>query len=130
MTACIKPCGCPLGNCLCHANREEPSPIFPIYTVTTLTTNYNPTLNDTVILRSRCVGYYPYLSDATQCILENWGDIYENGHYTHAVIEEVKPGIYAFPRREWWYKWEKEERGYMPIDKPEGLKYSVCFGIG
>lgn len=101
-----------------------------IYTVTTLTTDYNPTLDDTVILRQRCVGYFFNIRDAKRCIEENWGDIYENGHYTHAVIEKVEHGIYSYPREEWWYEWNKDIRGYSSIEKPEGLKNAVGFGIG
>ncbi len=101
-----------------------------IHTVTTLTLDYNPGLDDTVVLRSRCVGYFPDLQDAIRCITENWGDLYEHGHYTHAVIETVKPGIYQYPRSELWHRWNKEKKGYQLTGKPEGLSNLVGFSIG
>jgi len=104
-----------------------------IYTVTTLHLEYEPHRDETLLVRTRCVGFYPGIEDAVNCILENWGDIYENGHYNHAVIEEVKPGIYAYPRLEWWYKWDKNEESpgyYLIPKKPKSLENSVGFGIG
>jgi hypothetical protein len=101
-----------------------------IHTVTTLTLDYNPILDNTVVLRSRCVGYFFDLKDAILCVTENWGDLYECGYYTHAVIETVKPGIYSYPRPELWHRWSKETKGYQLIAKPEGLKNVVGFGIG
>ena len=43
---------------------------------------------------SRTVGWFPTKKDAMKCVLENWGDIYEDGWYPYAVIEDVQPGLY------------------------------------
>ena len=132
MTACSLPCGCALGNCLCHRRKTELPGI--IHTVTTLHTEYDPGMDQTNVVRSRCVGYFFDIEKARQCIEENWGDIYENGHYNMAVIETVRPGIYAYPRPEVWFTWMKRsqtDQGYKLIaEKPEGLKNVVGFGIG
>ena len=129
MTACIEKCGCPLGNCLCHTrvvNEQQ-----DIHTVTTVHIEYEPLMDELIIVRFRCVGYFFDLKEAIDCVLKNWGDIYENGHYNHAVIESVSPGIYSYPRGELWHVWRKGDKpGYQLINKPEGLRRTVGFGIG
>ena len=98
-----------------------------IYTVTTI--NWT---GDRQRYRNRMVAWYPTLFDAQSCIEQNWGDIYERGHYNHAVIEETLSGLYPYVKEEYWYKWEgsEEEGGYLPCHKPEDFKCVVNFGIG
>ncbi len=82
------------------------------------------------IVRKRCVGYFESLSLALACVERNWGDIYEHGHYNHAVIEVKEPGLYANVTNEYWYRWDKSLKRYVYIDKPDTLKAIVHFGMG
>lgn len=78
---------------------------------------------------TRTVGYFEDLETARQCIEENWGDIYEDGYYKYAVIEDVEPGLYmsgsATPI---FFKWIDGK--YQEIEKPAELKGIVGFTIG
>jgi hypothetical protein len=103
--------------------KNRGAPIQHVYFVTTLQ------LEPENVKRSRCVGYFLKPADAFTCVEENWGDIYENGYYEYAVVEEVKPGIYSYPRKEWWYKWKKGV-GYLETEKPEAMKRTVGFSVG
>jgi hypothetical protein len=63
----------------------------------------------------RCVGYYNKFEYAEECIKINNGNIYENGYYPYAVIEEVEPGIYPLGKNKWFYEWGDQfdhENGY------------------
>jgi len=79
----------------------------------------------------RCVGFFFSLEDAEDEVVNNTYDICEEGYYSHCVIEEVKPGIYFFPRNEFWYKWDYKTESYVRLkEKPDRWKRTVCFGIG
>ena len=92
-----------------------------IYTVTTLTADS---------IKSRCLGYFNDLSLAVRAVGTNALDMQEN-YYWYAVIEEVGDGLYFFPRREWWFRWNRKENKYVAIDKKPGkFNRIVCFGIG
>lgn len=94
-----------------------------IYTVTTL----RSVLMDS---RSRCVGYYHDFKDAEEIVLDNVMDINEMGYYLYAVIEEVSPGIYTFPRPEYWYKWDVSKAKYVDCSKPEKFMRTVGWSMG
>ena len=82
------------------------------------------------IVRKRCVGYFPDLKTADRCVRENWGDIYECGHYNHVVIEVKEPGLYSLTIDEFWYQWDLKSERYLGRSKPETLKRIVHFGMG
>jgi hypothetical protein len=94
-----------------------------IFTVTTYRPGYN---------RSRVPGYFTNFGDAEKCVLENWGDIWEDGYYKFAIIEKTSPGLYTFEdRAEAWYTPKVDRLGeYERIEKPDRFKNSVCWGIG
>jgi len=94
-----------------------------IFTVTTL--------RDDLPSRARCVGFYFKLSDAEEVVENNACDIFEEGYYPYCVIEELKQGIYFFPRNEIWYEWNLDSNMYVKInEKPKRFNKIVCFGIG
>jgi hypothetical protein len=98
--------------------------LFPIYTVATI--------NDE---STRVVGWFPTKEEAELCILNNYGDIYEDEYYPTAVIEEVEMGLYPICEKSWWFKWCKRTninmfQGYKPIKKPKKLKQIINFTIG
>ena len=89
-----------------------------IFTVTTIREDHD----------NRCVGWYPNLQQAMRVVLDNAGDIYEEGSYPYCVIESVPSGLYSFPREETWFEWTGG--CYVQIPKPEIFKQIACFGIG
>lgn len=119
-------CGCPLGNCLCYMREAKRK---AIYTVTTVHVQMDP-FEDHHIVRKRCVGWFPTLELADEAVRENHCDIYECGHYNHAVIETKEPGLYASVTNEFWYKWDKGCRRYLRTSKPDALVRTIHFGMG
>ena len=105
--------------------------MIPIYTITTIPATF-PHKD------SRCVGWFEHCDDAFNEIRHNAGDIYEEGHYRYAVIEEVQPGIYTFPRKEFWFEWYEgrpdsgfPSSGYIILEnKPNRFKQTVCWSMG
>jgi hypothetical protein len=78
----------------------------------------------------RAVGFFHTFEEASECVAENAGDISEEGYYRFAVIEEVQPGIYVYPRNESWWAWDKEKEKYFPCEKPQQFKQVAGFGLG
>lgn len=97
----------------------------PIYTITTLKDLSIENLN-----QSRCVGFYYDLDFTIEAVENNSCDIYEDGHYQYAVVEEFKEGIYNFQNKEIWFEWNKRKKKYKKIEKPKQLNYIICFGMG
>ena len=94
----------------------------PIFTVTTI--------QRALVAPVRCVGFFHELENAHEWLRLNEGDINEDGYYPFAVIEEVKPGFYTFPREERWYQWNKDTKRYVPCEKPERFKSTFGWGMG
>ncbi len=78
---------------------------------------------------TRTVGYFETLEEARKCVEENWGDIYEEGYYKYAVIEDVEPGIYmSAESNPIFFKWKDGK--YQEIERPVELKGFFGFTIG
>ena len=104
-----------------------------IFTVTTIHIDLNADKWQVEpVSRSRCVGWFGDIESARRVILTNSADIYEQGYYNHAVIEELDEGLYPHPVSETWFCWRDE--GYKQIEKPPHLigppATYVNFGIG
>jgi len=90
------------------------------------------------IIDNRTVAWYSSLRDAQRCVEENALDIYGEGDYPWALIEETMEGVYPDIKNEWWYKWKgkkKSKKGkyqgkYVLAKKPIAYKRVVNFGIG
>jgi len=78
-------------------------------------------------LGKRCIGYFIDLENAKEAVEDNYGDMYEEGHYPYCIIEGHKEGIYGFTSEIYWYKWNS---GYKQIDKPKGLENICGYGMG
>ncbi len=77
----------------------------------------------------RCWGWFSDYATAEKAVLANWTDMFEDGYYDFAVIEEVKEGlcVYCPPEKcRWFYadyraKPEHEQDGnplVTPCDAP------------
>ena len=106
-----------------HLQNETSIENQSIFTITTL--------RDDLPNRARCVGFYFKLSDAEEIVENNACDIFEEGYYPYCVIEELKQGIYFFPRNEIWYEWSLDSDMYVKMnEKPKRFNKIACFGIG
>ncbi len=91
------------------------------------------------VLHDRTWGWHPTLEEAVECIKKNDGDIYENGSYNYALVEEMPAGSLAICEQEHWFKViPYREPGAHSVksyqvefcEKPEGFKGVVNFGMG
>lgn len=94
----------------------------PIYTITTV--------RHALGAGSRAVGFAYTFNDADKWLRDNIMSLNELGYYPFAVIEPVTEGIYSFPRKEYWYKFNKEKERYEPCEKPERFKQVVGWSLG
>jgi hypothetical protein len=95
--------------------------INAIYTVTTIRN-----MSDV-----RCIGYYFEAKHTIEEVLNNSCDMCECGNYPYCVVEEIKPGLYYYPRIEIWFEWNYEKEMYIKIDeKPEEFKNVGGFALG
>ena len=102
-----------------------------IYTVCTISIeSQDPELTKDGYFSTRTVGWFSSKKDAEECVLNNYGDIYEDGCYQYATIEEAHEGLYPYIEKSWWFKWDREKGGYQPIKKPEAYKHMCNFSIG
>ena len=76
----------------------------------------------------RVVGCFENFLLARTCVLGNFGDIYENGYYEHAIIEELPFGLYPIPQQQLYYRWDVAKGGYVSKQLPEYLKGRLFFG--
>ena len=79
----------------------------------------------------RVVGFYTDLETAKQAVEKNCCDLYENGYYKYAIIEEREDGLYSYCENPLFYKWEGtiKDGGYKPIDRPEATNGFCGFTI-
>jgi hypothetical protein len=77
----------------------------------------------------RCWGYYRIYDNAVDVVLNNRTDINE-GIYNYCVIEEIGEGLASYPKTRWFYKFNKNDNKYEPIEDPEEVKHVCNFAIG
>lgn len=94
----------------------------PIYTITCMTRLETDELGWPNFGATAFMGFYHEWDDAIEAVIENWCDINETC-YTYAVIEEILPGLYAYPRPRWFYKFNIDTKMYEPISEPEFMKH-------
>lgn len=68
------------------------------------------------------MGFYHDYDDATEAVINNCCDINETC-YTYAAVEEIFPGLYAYPKERWLYEYDRESDTYKPIKEPDFLKH-------
>lgn len=89
--------------------------------------------------RKRCWCWYASFVDAQQSIVANDLDMFEDGYYDYAVIEEVLEGMGSRVKVLSWYHAdymndESRKQNSNPIVKhiatPEWAKGVICWGLG
>lgn len=80
----------------------------------------------------RCVGYVSSLDEAIRIVENNIGDLYEEGYYPYAVIENIPEGIYKYDQNPIWFKFDDRKYKYKRVDeRPSYIdNHFVGFGIG
>lgn len=81
----------------------------------------------------RVAGYFLDLEEAKQCVEQNWGDLYEDGYYKYAVIEDVELGLYqSVNPKSIFYKWVGDigGAGYKKTRRPKYWKRTWGFTVG
>ena len=99
--------------------KENSPSISPVYTITCLTKleekNTWPDFGCTAFM-----GFYHDKNDAISAVMENACDINETC-YEYAVVEEIPPGVYAYPRPRWFFKFDGKR--YIPIEEPKYMTH-------
>jgi hypothetical protein len=84
--------------------------------------------------QSRAWGWYETKERAEEAVRSEYNNnIFEDGSYKYALIEETPVGIGSYSRAIWWYKVELGAGGYLitALDKsPPEWEYVVGFGLG
>lgn len=66
----------------------------------------------------RTVGWFSKRQDAINVVKDNICDIWEFS-YDWVVIEKIPESLYPIITKEWWYKWNHEEKRYLKCSKPK-----------
>lgn len=102
-----------------------------MYNIFTVTTVRDPIKCNHPTGYPRTVGWFSQYETAHDCVSENWGDIYEEGYYRFAVIEEFPSGIYQHRINEWWYEWDIDQGKYILLKETPDYFFQIAnFGIG
>lgn len=79
-------------------------------------------------VETRTWGYYltreEAIEDMHRCVDT------EAGYYTHAIIEEFAPGIYAHVLDDRWFEWSDAMSGWKRCAKLESEAHIINYGMG
>lgn len=78
---------------------------------------------------TRTFGYYDNFDDADKALKCNCCDMHET-IYHYGVIEHIEQGIHSYRKGRWFYKYNKEKSGYIPIEEPEEFKHCYNIALG
>lgn len=68
------------------------------------------------------MGYYFNKEEAIEDVEINNCNINEC-LFRYAVIEEIEPGLYSFPRRRWFFEFDDDSETYHLIEEPKIMKH-------
>jgi len=74
-----------------------------------------------VIPHDRAPGYFRKLDEAFDCISRNRGDIFEDGYYNYAVIEQIGQGLYPNIREIQWFFYNRGDGSILTVERPHIL---------
>lgn len=66
----------------------------------------------------RAPGYFYRVETAFECISNNRGDIFEDGYYNYAVIEDIEGGLYPNIEEVQWFYYNRKDRSILTVEKP------------
>lgn len=100
-----------------------------IYTITVMSLLEKDELGWPHFGDTRVVGWLPKFADAYECVVTNYGDIWETC-YDYAIIETVEAGLYSYGKPRWFFKFDEEKKQYIEIPEPDWMEQFVNIGIG
>lgn len=68
--------------------------------------------------RYRLVGTFLSKDAAEHCVLHNCIDIADDGYYTHAVIEEIREGVYPIALNRVFFSFNRSSDSFELCDCP------------
>lgn len=74
-----------------------------------------------VIPHDRAPGYFRKLDEAFDCISRNCGDMFEDGYYNYAVIEQIGQGLYPNIREVQWFFYNRGDGSILTVERPHML---------
>jgi len=81
--------------------------------------------------RPRVVGWFETKEQAVAYIeSESSLHLWEEGFYTHLLVERVSPGVYPETKDVAWYFWDKKRDGWTKIYRPQQFENTCNFSIG
>lgn len=92
-------------------------------------------IKDNRLERWRAVAMYDNYEDAHQCIMDNWGDIFEHNYYQYAFVALVSRGLYPAMNEIQWFRikyedWENNKYTIMTDERPDCLDDVLIAPIG
>ena len=89
-----------------------------IYTITCFEKLVIDSLGRPSLDKAAFQGFYHEKDTAIEAVRLNAADIAES-IYNYAVIEEIEPGLYSYPRVRWFFKYDRENDCYEDMDGTE-----------
>lgn len=78
---------------------------------------------------SRVFGYFRTLEQAKNALAKNTLNMHEY-YYNYAIVEEIDEGIHPEVESRYFFEYNKELNGFLPIDEPIEFKHNSNFAIG
>ena len=92
----------------------------PIYAITCFEKMTIDSLGRQSLGETAFQGFYHEKDEAIESVRLNAADIAES-IYNYAVIEEIEPGLYFYPRVRWFFKYNCNNDRYEDVVEPEFL---------
>ena len=119
-----------------RARRSGGSNLTVIYTITAFKLVRATEQDEFTIKHHRTWGWVAERGEARRIILDNEGDLFEDGYYNFALIEEVQAGAWAETRAVAWFEavYTKGSRtpaiSWYGAQSPPGLAGTCNFSMG
>jgi hypothetical protein len=127
-----------LGSSMAFQGKSEVKNIFAVTSVNEKKYDHSLPLRQwRKVPNARCWGWLPNLDEARKAVKADSGGMAECCYYTHAVIEELGPGIPCIDSgKTHWYQWHVDPKDpdhfrgkWMKCAEPEWAKNICAWGL-
>jgi len=87
------------------------------------------TTTEPAALLRRTVGVFPDEDDAIQCVVQNWAELDETGHYEWAVVEKVECGLYPTPANPRFFRFDPKSKKWKRSNSPSEMAFRFARGF-